>query len=61
MMVVRGFAHAAIQAETSSLILPSTEVKLDYLLLKILALRSFQMIHMISSARLRIAFFFLET
>ena len=55
-MVARGFAPAAIQAETSYLILPSTEVKLDSLLLKILALRSFQMIHIISSARLRIAF-----
>ena len=55
-MVARGFAPAAIQAETSYLILPSTEVKLDSLLLKILALRSFQMIHIISSARLLIAF-----
>ena len=32
-------------------------MKLDSLLLKILALLSFQMIHMISSARLRIAFY----
>ena len=55
-MVARGFAPAAIQAETSYLILPNTEVKLDSLLLKILALRSFQMIHIISSARLQIAF-----
>ena len=54
----RGLAPAAIQAATSSLILLSTEQKLDSLLLKILALRSFQMIHVISSARLRIVFFF---
>ena len=56
MTAARGLAPAAIQAETSSLILPRTEQKLDSLLLKILALRSFQRTHMMSSARLRIAF-----
>ena len=56
MIAVKGLAPAAIQAETSSLILPRTEQKLDSLLLKILALRSFQRTHMMSSARLRIAF-----
>ena len=51
-----GRAHAAIQADTPSLILPNTEMKLDSFRLKILVLRSFQRAHMTSSARLRIAF-----
>ena len=38
MIAARGLAPAAIQAETSSLILPSTEQEVDSLLLKILAL-----------------------
>ena len=56
-IAARGLAPTAIQAATSSLILLSTEQKLDSLLLKIIALRSFQMIHMMSSTRLRIPFF----